>query len=192
MKELLNALQSIGDIPVSEVKRFSELTRRKEMVKDEYFIRESYRTNRLGFVKKGLFRSFYLTDKGDECTFSFAAENEFVYECSAMRTFDVAQYSVQAIENSIILEVDYKKWVEPFKDSTWWNKILLDLTTLELREKSGREIELMNLNGKERYAHFLGKYANLEHRIKQHFIASYIGITSVSLSRLRKDMGLIP
>ena len=191
MKELITALESVGDIPDSEVKRFTELIRRKEMAKGEYFIREDYKTSKLGYVKNGLFRSVYLTEKGDECTFSFAAENEFIYECTAMRTFDVAHYSVQAIENSIIWEVDYKKWAEPFKDSAWWNKILLDLTTLELNEKSGREIELMNLNGKERYAHFLGKYANLEHRIKQHFIASYLGITSVSLSRIRKDMGLI-
>ena len=190
MNELFSIFQSIG-IPHPEIKRFIELARRNEIAKGSYFIREGYRTNRLGFVEKGLFRNVYHTETGDECTFAFATENDFIYECKAMRTFEAAQYSIQAIENSTILEVDYKTWVEPFKDSAWWNKILLDLTASELSLKSSREIELMNLNGRERYAHFLEKYSSIEHRVKQHTIASYLGITSVSLSRIRKDMGLL-
>ena len=126
-----------------------ELARRREMAKGSYFIQEGSETNRLGFVKHGLFQNTYLTEKGDECAFSFTAENEFIYECHAMRTFDVAQYSVQAIEDSIVLLVDYKAWVAPFKDSVWWNKILLDLTTAESSEKSEREIRLMSLTGRE-------------------------------------------
>ena len=191
MKNLCRELQSIGNLPDSEVKRFTELAKRKKIAKGSYFIREGYRTNKLGFVKKGLFRSLYLAEKGDECTFAFTAENEFIYECRAMRTFDVAQYSVQAIENAIVLEVDYKAWVAPFRDSVWWNKTLLDLTTAESSEKSGREIRLMSLTGRQRYAHFLENYSHLEHRLKQHMIASYLGITPVSLSRIRKEMGLI-
>ena len=191
MKELFGALQSIGNLPDSEIERFIELARRREIANGRYFIQEGSKTNRLGFVKKGLFQSTYLTEKGDECAFSFTAENEFIYECHAMRTFDVAHYSVQAIEDSIVLEVDYKTWVAPFVDSAWWNKILLDLTTLESGEKSEREIRLLTLAGRERYAHFLENYSHLEHRIKQHMIASFLGISPVSLSRIRKDMGLI-
>ena len=191
MKELVRILQSIGDIPDAEIKRFVALIKRTEVAKGSYFIREGYKTNRLGFVEKGLFRNVYLSEKGEECTFAFSAENDFIYECHAMRTFEAAQYSIQAIENSTILEVDYKAWVEPFKDSSWWNKTLLDLTTLELSMKSTREIELMNLNGRERYAHFLERYSGIEHRVKQHVIASYLGITPVSLSRIRKRMALL-
>jgi CRP-like cAMP-binding protein len=191
MKKLFSALQSIGNLPDAEIKRFIELARIKEIAKGSYFILEGSKTNRLGVVKKGLFQNTYLTEKGDECAFAFTAENEFIYECRAMRTFDTAQYSVQAIEDSIILEVDYKAWIEPFKDSVWWNKILLDLTTVESSEKSSREIRLMSMTGRERYAHFLENYSHIEHRIKQYMIASYLGITSVSLSRIRKEMGLI-
>ena len=191
MSELIDVLQSIGNIPDSEIERFVELSRRAKLAKGSYFIREGYRTNRLGFVEKGLFRNLYLTESGEECTFAFSAENEFIYECRAMRTFEEAQYSIQAIEDSTVVEIDYKSWVEPFKDSGWWNKILLDLTASELSLKSSREIELMNLSGRERYAHFLDKYSAIEHRVKQHTVASYLGITPVSLSRIRKDMGLL-
>jgi len=191
MIELIELLRSIGNIPDFEIDRFVKLARRAELARGSYFIREGCRTNRLGFIEKGLFRNIYLTEGGEECTFAFSAENEFIYECKAMRTVDEAQYSIQTIENSTILEVDYKTWVEPFKDSAWWNKILLDLTASELSLKSSREIELMKLNGRERYTHFLEKYSRIEHRVKQHTIASYLGITSVSLSRIRKDMGLV-
>jgi len=191
MKELSDILESIGGIPNAEIQRFVELTSRSEVPKGSYFIREGCRTNRLGFVEKGLFRNLYLTENGEECTFAFSTENDFIYECEAMRTFKEAQYSIQAIENSTILEIDYKIWVEPFKDSAWWNKTLLDLTTSELSQKKIREIELMKLNGRERYSHFLAKYSGIESRVKQHIIASYLGITAESLSRIRKEMRLL-
>lgn len=191
MRELVNLLQSIGDIPETEIKRFVALCSRTAVAKDAYFIREGYRTSRLGFVEKGLFRSLYLTEDGAECTFSFSAEKTFLYECQAMRTLDVAHYSVQALEDSTIVEIDYKLWAKPFEDSAWWNKILLDLTASELSEKQIREVELMQLSGRDRYTHFLEKYGDLECRIKQHVIASYLGVTPVTLSRVRKEMGLI-
>jgi len=191
MKELFSALQSIGDLPDSEIKRFVGLAKERRIATGSYFIQEGSKTNRLGFVKRGLFQNTYLTEKGKECAFAFTTENEFIYECHAMRTFDVAHYSVQAIEDSIVLEVDYKAWVAPFVDSAWWNKILLDLTTVESSAKSGREIRLMSITGRERYAHFRDHYSHLEDRIKQHIIAAYLGISPVSLSRIRREMGLI-
>ena len=191
MKELFNALQSIENLPDSEINRFVDLAKRKKITNGSYFIQEGGKTNRLGFVKKGLFQNAYLTEKGGNCAFVFTAENGFIYECHAMRTFESAHYSVQAIEDSVVWEVDYKAWVEPFRDSVWWNKILLDLTTLESAGKSEREIRLMSLTGRERYTHFREHYSHLEHRIKQHMIASYLGISPVSLSRIRRDMGLI-
>ncbi len=189
--EIFRVLQSVGDIPDSEIQRLIDLGKTKPIASGDYFIREGHKTYKLGFVEKGLFRNMYLTEKGEESTFAFAAENDFVYECKAIRTFEPAEYSIQAIENSVLLEVDYKTWVEPFKESVWWNKILLDLTALESSLKSNRERELVNFSGKERYACFLEKYSSIEHRIKQHVIASYLGITSVSLSRIRREMGLI-
>ena len=191
MRESIEALQSIGNIPDAEIERFVALSRKVQLAKGSFFIREGCRTNKLGVVEKGLFRNLYLTESGEECTFAFSAENEFIYECRAMRTFEEAHYSIQAIENSTIIEIDYRRWVEPFKESVWWNKILLDLTAAESSEKSDREIRLMSLTGRERYARFLKDYAHLEHRVKQHMIASYLGITSVSLSRIRNEMGLI-
>lgn len=87
MRELLSILKSIGNIPNAELERFIDLSREKKIAKGSYFIREGSQTNKLGFVRKGLFRSFYSTEKGDECTFAFTAENEFIYECQAMRNF---------------------------------------------------------------------------------------------------------
>ncbi len=191
MKELFAVLQRVENLPELEIARFSELAKVKKIEKGSYFIREGYVGSKLGFVKKGLFRSLYLTEKGSECTFAFSSENDFLYECRAMRTFEVAQYSVQAIEQSIILEVDYKLWSEPFKDTAWWNKMLLDWTTAESSDKSAREISMMSLSNHERYQEFLLNHPHLENRLTQRIIASYLGITPVSLSRIRKEMGLI-
>ena len=191
MKQMATALRTIGNLPESDVERFVMLARRVEVAKGSYFIQEGVETNRLGYVERGLFQNVYATEKGDACAFGFSAENDFLYECQAMRTFAAAHYSIQAIEDSVVWTVDYRAWVAPFRDSVWWNKTLLDLTTLESAEKSEREIRLMSLTGRERYTHFRERYSHLEDRIKQHMVAAYLGISPVSLSRIRREMGLI-
>jgi len=172
MKDLINILQSIGDIPNAQIQRFIQLARGYKIAQGSYFIQQGCGTDGLGFIEKGLFRNVYLTEDGDECTFAFSAENEFIFECQAMRTTEAAHYSIQALEHSTILAIDYKSWVEPFKDSVWWHKILLDLTAAESSQKSSREIMLMSLAGKDRYALFREQYSHLEHRLKQHMIAN--------------------
>ncbi len=85
MKQLAKALQTIENLPKSAIERFVVLARRMEITKGSYFIQEGAKTNRLGFVERGLFQNAYSTEKGNTCTFGFSAENGFLYECQAMR-----------------------------------------------------------------------------------------------------------
>lgn len=72
-----------------------------------------------------------------------------------------------------------------------WNKLLIALLEKGYSIKEKRERDLLLLDAERRYKIFLQDFSVLESTIKQHQIASYIGITPIALSRNRKKMGLI-
>ena len=92
MKQLRSALRTIGNLPQAEIERFVLLAKRIKVDSGSYFIEEGMETNRLGYVESGLFQNVYATEKGDKCAFGFTAENGFIYECHAMRTFEAAHH----------------------------------------------------------------------------------------------------
>ena len=190
MNKIRNILKSLGGMPDTEIERFMKLGITKYIRAGSYFIREGEVPQGFAYIKEGLFRYVYISQDGNECTYKFAAENDFVYDCRATRNNSPIKYSIQALEDSIIFEVDYHDWVDPFKDTIWWNKLLVRLIDTDHSTNEKRERELLLLDAEERYRSFLEDYGEFENRIKQYVIASYLGITPVSLSRVRKKLNL--
>lgn len=88
---------------------------------------------------------------------------------------------------SEILEFDYRRWMQIRENHPCWDRFLIKLLEKGYSTKEKRERELLHLDADERYAIFLEEYPTLESRVKQHMIASYLGITPESLSRIRKN-----
>jgi len=97
-------------------------------------------------------------------------------------------YTVQALEDASLLVVDYHRWQNLFQGHNCWMNLLFALVEKGYMKKEARERELLILSAEERYRSFLYEYPDIEKRIKQHLIASYLGITPVALSRIRKEM----
>jgi len=95
---------------------------------------------------------------------------------------------VQALEDASLLVVDYHRWQNLYRSHTCWMNLLFVLIEKGYMKKEARERELLIFSAEERYRSFLSEYPDLEKRIKQHLIASYLGITPVALSRIRKEM----
>ena len=87
--------------------------------------------------------------------------------------------------NSEIVVINYHLWKELFEDKICWHKLLITILEKAFCKKEKREREFLLYNAQERYESFLTSYPNLENRIRQHVIASYLGITPVALSRLK-------
>ncbi len=87
--------------------------------------------------------------------------------------------------------MDYQKWLQLYKNYAPWKDFLIAILTKGYIKKEKREWELLQLSAEERYRRFLKEYPGLERRIKQHYIATYLGITPVALSRIRRKIGLV-
>ena len=191
MKQILNTfleqLKSISPIPNEELEKLKLISKVTHLKKGDYFLRQGDNSSHIAFVVKGLFRMSYLTEDGKEFTKGFLPENDFLVPYSALIEKRESYFSIEALEDSTIVVIDYLKWKELLKEEISWNKFLIVILEQAFCKKERREREFLLFDAKTRYESFLNTYPKLSHRIKQHILASYLGISPVTLSNLRKE-----
>jgi CRP-like cAMP-binding protein len=159
--------------------------------KDEFFIRQGDWPTRLGYVVRGAFRSYIVTEDGNDVTKYFYIEKSILFSYAAYIQKTESTSSIQALEDSEILTVnmdDLEKALNSDPDLANLFKNKLD-DVMIMKDRQASSFKL--LDSADRYRQFLMDYPGLENRVKQYHLASYLGITPVSLSRIRKKMNLI-
>ena len=186
-----NIVTTITEIPSEQMEKFVAILHPRRINKSEHFISEGEIPKKFAFNNNGLFRYYYIDSKGNEFTKGFFPEGTFITSYSSMIEKSGSYYNIDALEDSDIFEIKVQKWDELFKQHECWKLLLIAMLEKGYTAKVKRERELLLLDAEARYRSFLENYPNLEDRIKQHVIASFLGITPVALSRIRKKMGVI-
>lgn len=181
-------LKSTASIPDEEIEWIFSISKVAHFEKGQHFIRAGQIPVKFAFLARGLFRYYYLNDSGHEFTKGFFLEKTFLSSYSAMIQNRESFFSIEALEPSMIIVVPYLRWHESAKTRLCWQQFLVSLLEKGYCNKENRERELLLFDAEKRYRLFLESYPGLEQRVKQHHIASYLGITPVSLSRIRKKI----
>lgn len=160
----------------------------KTVKKKGYFVETGNVCNEVGFILRGFVRYFHLKD-GEEITGYFSFENEFASAYSSFLTRRPSSASIQAIENSQLICFTYDGLQKLLSNPLLNYKV----------ERFGRLVaealiccyddrvsSFVTKTPEERYLQLLQSGNNILSRIPQHYIANYLGITPVSLSRIRK------
>lgn len=164
---------------------------RQVIKKDDYFLKAGNRSTQVGFITEGLFRSFYIDENGNDVTKYFYSTGGVLFAYISYLTDTDSSYDIQALEDSVVLVAqvsDFEKIIDGNYQLLLLYKQLIDEALIK-KEEHAASFKLMN--SAERYEHFLINNPELEKRVKQHQIASYLGITPVSLSRIRKKLKII-
>lgn len=181
-------LTSNLNIKGEEVIRIQENCDVKELEKNEFLLQPNEYCKHIFFVEKGLLRQYSIDDKGKEYILYFAPEKWFIMDRDSMYFNRPSQYFIQALEPTrvaIINDSFFKKMefeVPAFRD---FNNLLLHNHISVLQK---RITMLMSNTAEERYLQFIKTYPNIFSRVPQTMIASYLGITPESLSRVRKEL----
>ena len=188
---LFNTIKSLAPVPDSELIKLADMGKHMSIHKGDYFIMKGQVPRKFAFVESGLFRYYYSNDKGTQFTKGFFPEYRFLSSYSAMIQETPSHFTIEALEDSKILVFDYAQWQQLCEGHPSWTRFLLKLIEFAFTKKETREREFLLYDAETRYRQFLENFPGLEGRVKQHIIASYLGITSVALSRIRKNMGVI-
>jgi len=142
------------------------------------------------FVTKGCLRSYVIDDKGKEHIIQFAPENWWISEQISLMDHEPAMYYIDAVEDTDYLAVDNEFFNEFHKVIPAAREMSGRLQLNSLRAFQKRLISHLSATGEERYLSFIKTYPSLALRLPQKMIASYLGITPESLSRIRKEIAL--
>ncbi|GAE29654.1 Crp/Fnr family transcriptional regulator [Halalkalibacter hemicellulosilyticus] len=185
---LYKQLQSITSIPLEEWNVFKAIGTFQRIDKSKHFVIASETPESIGFCLNGLFRFYYTTLEGTEYNKSFCIKGEFVTSYSALLQQSPSPFSIQAITNSELIVFPYKSFKVLYERHPCWERLGRIIAEQLYIKKEKREHELLTLSAEERYKVFLQQFAEMANQIPQYQIASYLGITPVALSRIRKRL----
>lgn len=159
--------------------------------KEDFFLRQNEVCDQLGFVCKGIFR-YYIEDDGDEQTYNFAMEGDFICNYESMIRCSPSSKHIQAIETSEVLIISrqhLEKFYLEIREGNLFGRIHMENVYADtIRQLVSHYTETPEM----RYLKFLKKYPELNQRIPQYYIASYVGVKPQSLSRIRKRLTTKP
>lgn len=158
----------------------------KKIRKKQYLLQEGDVCKTIAFVEKGMLRSYSVDDNGTEHIMQFAPEGWFISDMFSFITGDAANYNIEAIEDSELVLISKSANEELMNKCAKYERFSRILVTGAYVALQKRINSLMSFTLEERYETFMLQYPDIARRVPQHMIASYIGLTPETLSRVRK------
>ncbi len=185
---LINYLLLFGSLNEKQIDLIREKIQSKKLEKGQYFLQAGQLAKEVGFVIEGVFRIFYFDKHGNEITRYFIEENNFIVDMNSYQAGLPGTEYIQAVTDSELVVIRKQALEELSATIIGWDSIVSKITAKALTEKVMKVSLMMPEEARARYELFLDKYPNLVNRIPLQYIASYIGITKSSLSRIRKEI----
>jgi CRP-like cAMP-binding protein len=158
----------------------------KKLRKRQFLLQEGDVCKFIAFVERGTLRAYTVDEKGAEHIFQFALEGWLIADLFSFLTGEPATYNIEALENCELILIS-KSSHEKLLASMWsYEKyIRLQLTNAYIAMQT-RITSIISFTLEERYAAFNALYPHIVQRVPQHMIASYMGLTAETLSRVRR------
>jgi CRP-like cAMP-binding protein len=172
------------DIPIHNWKLFEDIASYKKFYKGQHFLRRGDQSDEIGIVSEGLFRTYVLDNDENERTISFSPEgsimanDHFIFEKSS------AVLNYQALEDSSLYVFKYQDVVHLIDEHREVNQVFRNMVAVNFMIKTRREIEFIQFNATQRLRNLKMSINVDPARIPKADLASYLGITPQSLSRI--------
>lgn len=187
MELLYQKINAITNISADEFDFFKRLFVAKQLRKRQYFLQEGDVCKYQAFVEKGLLRSYTVDDKGNEHILQFASEGWWMADLSSYLTGDPSFLNMDALEDAQLLLLTKDSWEAAMKQIPALEHYFRIIIQNNLVATQKRLLQSLAESAEEKYNRFLQIYPDCAARVPQHMIASYLGITRETLSRVRRQ-----
>jgi len=188
MKPFIDYILQFGNLNQQQTDLIMSKAKMLELNKDEYFSEAGKVPRQVGFLLEGVVRFCYYNNKGQEITHHFIDENNFVSDQQKFEAQVVASEYIQAVTNCKLLIFSKKDWDDIGNTIVGWDNITGLILKNCLLKTIERRSPLVSEDATTRYLSFIENFPNLVNRVPLSYIASYLGITQQSLSRIRKNI----
>lgn len=179
-------IQILKELPFKDLLQLQKLVRRIELQKNEVFLNQGVNTKNLYYISKGIVRGYHIDDIGEEKTIFLRFEKEFVADPGFYFYNKSTTLNWETLEDTTVLQFDYFKLKQiSEKNIVLLNKIM-DFEKKFLTKIYERLENFIIFNHEDRFRQMISKYPDICNRVPDKHLASFLGMTPVSLSRIKK------
>jgi CRP-like cAMP-binding protein len=185
---LRSYMQKHTDLKDEEFELVSSLFTPVTFKRNDFLLREGEVCRYGYFVVKGTLRLYSIDKKGEEHIIQFALEDWWISDVSSMISGKASIYNIDALEDSDVLQIDKNSFEKFISFSPKFEKMFnlgSQKSRIALQE---RVTNFLSMSAEEKYLFMINKYPDIINRVPQRHIASFLGITPESLSRVRKNI----
>ena len=187
-KMIKNYLKSFNVLTDDEIENLILVTTKRDLNKADYFVRQGETCKEVAFVLTGTFRSFYISDKGEEITYCITFPNNLMTAYSSFITGQSTDENIQAITSVALLIIPKNKIDYLASENPNWIKFLKTVAEQQYIELEKRIFQLQKNNAFHRYMDLIKNQPEYIQNIPLKYLASYLGITQRHLSRIRREI----
>ena len=188
MEAFVNYILQFGNLNKQQIDLIMSKAQPLALAKEGYFSEAGMVPRYVGFMLKGVARFCYYNNKGEEITHSFVEENNFVSDQQKFEAQVVSSEYIQAVTDCELLVFSKKNWDEIGNTIVGWKEIEHLILKNCLLKTIERRSPLVSEDATTRYLSFNEHFPGLVNRVPLSQVASYLGITQQSLSRIRRNV----
>lgn len=186
LEQIRQFYQLKDGLDIEDVQKLLDAARHKVLQPTDFLIREGSLNKEVFFIKSGLIRGFAINDKGDEITVDLRAEHQLITNLPMILFNEPMNFSYQAIEITEVLYTDHDLLHEIVSHHPRLEENRKSILLNIIKKQSERVGAFVMYSPEERYIKYVEEYPDIINRVPNKYIANYLGMTPVSLSRIRK------
>jgi CRP-like cAMP-binding protein len=180
-------LKEIGSLTTAELVAIEKVSTFKRIRKNQYLLEQGDHSNFMGFVVKGSFRLFRVGEDGQEHIMRFAIENWWISDFTSFMSGQPSAAYIEALENSELMLITKDNWEILLESMPNFKRMIDNLSTRNFEAHQNRIYSNISESAETRYENFINQFPSIYNRIPLYMIASFLGLTRETLSRIRKQ-----
>ncbi|MET4080252.1 CRP-like cAMP-binding protein [Pedobacter sp. UYP30] len=158
-----------------------------KLKKKQYLMRQGDIWQHIAFVNRGFLKTFAIDSTGKEHIMSFAPENYWTGDRESLTNGTPTRFNIDAIENAEVVLIKKRDFEILCQKIPQFNGLVNTILQKSFLVSQNRIYDNISLSAEDKYQNFLHNLPNIVNRIPQHMIASYLGMTPETLTRIRRN-----
>lgn len=182
---LVTHLTATHTFSPADIEKIRSLSLTRKLRRKQFLLQEGEVCQYKIFVAQGLLKTYYIKDDGSEHIMGFAQENSWTTDAHSMTHNIPSKFNIEALEETIVVLFTQDNLQILVNTVPGLKTYTDDLIYQTLRSSYDRILTNISATSEEKYHSFMAKFPNLINRIPLHLVASYLGISRETLSRIR-------
>jgi len=185
---LIDYINRVVHLTEEEISILVSLISYRKLLKGQFFLQQGDICRYSGFIVSGCTKTFYVDDEGQEHIVMFSVEDWWTSDMGSYIEQKPADYNVQCLENTSLIQFSFEEQESMLQQIPKLERFFRIIIERGFVASQKRVIRNLSMSAKDRYLFFRNEYPQIEQRIPQYLIASYLGITKEFLSKIKSQL----